>query len=278
MKKIVLAFVSPNTTTKGVTEELKKVLTLEGHEVITLNIGEKDNREFETIDFRLFEGVDLIGIGCPVYHLTLVEPMERFLQFALPRISKMSPGIQAFIYFTYSGITTGRAFSNAASFLKNNHIALVGAAKIKAPHFLEVDGYPNESAKDVIRLFCSRLSEKDFRPMAWDKADEIFQKRKSIINMIYPLAKTIGRLRKQTISISSDLCIECRKCADQCPVHAITMNGSAIRDPKKCMYCYHCAVICPKGAIQCNVAQVYKMIRLNKKIVGTENPENDIFV
>ena len=276
--KIVLVFVSPNTTTKGVSEELKKVLTFEGHEAITLNIGEKDNREFDKIDFQLFEGVDLIGIGCPVYHLTLVEPMESFLQSALPKISKINPGIKAFLYFTYSGITTGKAFDNAARLLENSHIALIGAAKIKAPHFFEVDGYPDENAKEVIRLFCSRLSEKDFRPMAWDKAHAIFRKRKAIINIIYPLAKIIGRLRKQAITISFDRCIGCRKCADQCPVNAITMNRYAIRDPQKCMYCYHCAAICPKGAIQCNVEQVYKMIRLNKKIVGTENPQNDIFV
>lgn len=276
--KIVLVFVSPNTTTKGVTEELRIALTDDGHETVTLNIGEKDNREFDKIDFQLFEGADLIGIGCPIYHLTLIEPMKNFLQFALPKLSMRCPDIKAFLYFTYSGITTGKAFSNAAGLFKKNHIKLIGAAKIKAPHFLDVEGYPDESAKEFIRLFCARLSEKDFLSMSWEQTQAVFQKRKTIINIIYPLAKIIGRLREQTITISPEKCIGCKKCADQCIAHAITMNQYAIRDPQKCIYCYHCAVICPKDAIQCDVDKVYKMIQLNKKIVGTENPQNDIFV
>ena len=276
--RMILIIVSPNTTTKRVSEEMKKVLTLEGHEVTTLNIGEKDNREFDQIGFQLFEGVDLIGIGCPIYHLTLVEPMENFLRFALPVIAKRSPGIRSFLYFTYSGITTGKAFVNVLRLLEKNHIPLAGAARIQAPHFREVQGCPDDNTKEFIRQFCSRLSEKEFRPMTWGKARTLFRNRKTIIRLIYPFAKRIGKLREQAIEISPNRCIGCGKCADECPVHAITMNRYAIRDTRKCIHCYHCTVLCPKGAIQCNVDKVYRMIRLNKKIVGTENPPNEIFV
>ena len=135
--RIILVFLSPNTTTKGVSEEIDKVFSQEGHEVITLNIGEKDNREYNKIDFSIFEGAGLIGIGCPVYHLTIDEPMERFLLYALPQIKEKSPAIRAFLYLTYSGITSGKAFANAARMLEKNRILLSGAVNIKAPHFRE---------------------------------------------------------------------------------------------------------------------------------------------
>lgn len=276
--KIILIYVSPNTTTKAITEEFKNLLPLYGHQVTVLNIGEKENRQHEKIDLRLFEGIDLIGIGSPIYHLSLVEPMERFLNGLLPRLSEINPHIRAFAYLTYCGITTGKAFSNTVRLLKKNQIGLVGAVKIKAPHFLNVEGYPDESAKETVRLLCTRLSETDYRTMSWDKAEALFRKRKTVINILYPFRKIIGKLRQQPISISPGLCTKCHKCADQCPVNAIKINPYAMRDSKKCIYCYHCATICPRKAIHCRVEQVYKTIELNKKIVGTETPPNDIYL
>ncbi len=276
--KIILVYVSPNSTTKSITQEFERFFQLAGHEVTTLNIGENENRHFEKIDLGVFQGADLIGIGCPVYHLTIIEPMERFLSFVLPIISVANTEMKAFVYLTYSGITTGKALSNAAHLLQKNNISIAGATKIKAPHFFDIDGYPDEASIGTVRLFCSRLSENKFQPIDWGNAKALFQKRKTIIDLIYPFRKIMGNLRRQPIQIKTNACIRCGKCANQCPVNAIYINQYAHRDPKKCIYCYHCTMICPEDAIHCNIEKLHKTIDLNRKTVGTETPQNDIFI
>ena len=54
--------------------------------------------------------------------------------------------------------------------------------------------------------------------------------------------------------LSSDLCVGCRRCADICPVSAITFVGEGPKsrptfDKRPCIRCYCCAEVCPKGAI-----------------------------
>ena len=45
-------------------------------------------------------------------------------------------------------------------------------------------------------------------------------------------------------------CVGCRKCAQICPAHAITMqSGRPSIDRRACIHCFCCQEFCPKGAM-----------------------------
>ena len=59
----------------------------------------------------------------------------------------------------------------------------------------------------------------------------------------------VKRERKAPIFLT-DPCIQCRKCIDICPVHALHLEGkSIIIDKKVCVRCYCCHEVCPAHAI-----------------------------
>jgi len=45
------------------------------------------------------------------------------------------------------------------------------------------------------------------------------------------------------------LCTRCRRCADNCPVQAITLSPYPVIDRHKCIMCYCCAELCPAKAM-----------------------------
>lgn len=46
-------------------------------------------------------------------------------------------------------------------------------------------------------------------------------------------------------------CVGCRKCAQICPAHAITMqSGRPSIDRRACIHCFCCQEFCPKGAMR----------------------------
>ncbi|MEG0621003.1 MAG: 4Fe-4S binding protein, partial [Raoultibacter sp.] len=59
-----------------------------------------------------------------------------------------------------------------------------------------------------------------------------------------------GQISHYTLQVELSKCIKCGKCAERCPVHAITMDGEG-GSPKVNMMCYRCgqcAYICPQKA------------------------------
>ena len=60
----------------------------------------------------------------------------------------------------------------------------------------------------------------------------------------------VKRERKAPIFLTEP-CIQCRKCIDICPVHALHLEGkSIIIDEKACVRCYCCHEVCPAHAIE----------------------------
>ncbi|MDY0289425.1 MAG: DUF362 domain-containing protein [Sphaerochaeta sp.] len=60
----------------------------------------------------------------------------------------------------------------------------------------------------------------------------------------------VKRERKAPVFLTEP-CIQCRKCIEICPVHALHLEGkSIIIDQKACVRCYCCHEVCPAHAIE----------------------------
>ena len=64
--------------------------------------------------------------------------------------------------------------------------------------------------------------------------------------------KTIHRLPGLTVEVQEH-CIACGTCADQCAVHAIKMEATAVIDQDACIGCGLCQSVCPVDAIQLQI-------------------------
>lgn len=271
---ILLLYISPNKTTEKISRALASRLTGDGHAVTLLDIGKRVNGEFPHDDPGFFQGFDLIGIGSPVFHMRILEPMQAFLESALPL---GGPQPRAFIYLTYGGITTGKAFANTARLLKQRQIALVGAMKVWAPHFYDHTPYPDPAALATLDQFCSQLASNRYAELAWDRVDSLFSTRRWRVKAIYPFTEWIGRLRELPIQFDAEKCVRCKRCVNECPSGAIEFNPVPVRDARKCIHCYHCTLACPKQAVVCPTEKVEAMVRRNKKTIGCEQPANAVY-
>lgn len=149
--------------------------------------------------------------------------------------------------------------------------------KVTALHFHHPDPFPTHTIEVFIREFYEALQAKDFAPILNDRQKELFAPRKRRVNVLYPLVHIIGKKRELPITIKPDSCKSCGKCMKECLVGAISLKDIATIDPEKCIHCYHCAVACKLGAVEAPIEKLDKMIQLNRRIIGIENPPNEIY-
>ena len=55
------------------------------------------------------------------------------------------------------------------------------------------------------------------------------------------------------ISIERDLCINCGRCAESCPLGIFRRNEAGMAEvgpQKRCIQCMHCTAACPRQAVR----------------------------
>ncbi|HPO50506.1 MAG TPA: 4Fe-4S binding protein, partial [Spirochaetota bacterium] len=226
--------------------------------------------------YKSQESADLIGIACPVYHLREIPIVSRFVKEILPQIPSRPP---VFIWAIYCGISSGFTLFRLAKYLNKAGFPIISAAKCVAPHSWDAEriGYPPLEIKKFVSDFANRLinnfSEKKLLN-SWKK-DLSFQK--PIIKLIFPIMPLLGRARFQPLTIDNDKCSKCGLCVKECPVAALSISPTLIRDKKSCVHCYRCASICKKGGITTRFDKLEKTVKQNKRIVGLESPSNKYY-
>ncbi len=273
--KILLIFISPGKTTEKVSRLLAGRFTRDGHQINMLNIGRPGSRSFGEVGAGIFEGVDLIGVGSPVFHMRAFEPVEKFLDESLPHAAVQT---RAFLYLTYGGITTGKAFLNLSLLLEKHSVPLVGAFKVWAPHFFNPAQYPDPAAAQTVEKFVHLITANQFHQIDWQQARRMFSYQSRNAGMIYPFTELIGRLRQLPIRFDREKCSGCGRCVNECPTGALRLEGIPVRDPEKCLYCYRCTMTCPRKAVLCATEKVERMMKSNIKVLGEEQPRNAVYL
>ncbi|MDE7427595.1 MAG: 4Fe-4S binding protein [Muribaculaceae bacterium] len=70
-------------------------------------------------------------------------------------------------------------------------------------------------------------------------------------NTVCPVGTVLGMLSRHAVyhpDINTDLCINCRRCADVCKSCCIELESHTI-DTSRCVMCMNCTAVCPCGAL-----------------------------
>ncbi len=72
-----------------------------------------------------------------------------------------------------------------------------------------------------------------------------------LCNTLCPVGTTLGSVSRYSImhiDIDTDLCVNCRRCADVCKAQCIDLNDHVV-DSSRCVNCFNCLPVCPNDAI-----------------------------
>ncbi|MEA1913326.1 MAG: 4Fe-4S binding protein [candidate division WOR-3 bacterium] len=69
------------------------------------------------------------------------------------------------------------------------------------------------------------------------------------VNRVFPPQRQITTKQQKAI-VDKEKCTGCGICVNQCPINAISINGTAKIDKTKCTGCGICVAACPVKAIR----------------------------
>lgn len=261
--KITIIQFSPSGNTLKVSLMLQKELESRGQAAQLVDITSRE-QFFNGNDISTFlkENVkqhDVLLVGGPVYAHHLQYHMLDLIE-ALPRPDGIW-GKYAVPYVTYGGIASGVALKEAAELLKASGRIIHAGMKVSASHCMTRAFMDSEFNSDKLQT--------DSLPQVLELADRIMQLKGqpkvkcSAKHLNYNGFKTALKAklifkeklwhakRYPQISINQDLCGNCGKCAQVCPVvHLDSKPDGILKNPQSpCIHCFNCVTSCPSKAI-----------------------------
>lgn len=239
--KLVKIYFSPTHSTKKITCTIAKSWgVLEQRTINLISLEERHN-------FKLkLQSDESIILGLPVYE-------ERIPDLLYPVLSKIRGNGQLMILIvTYGNISAGIALKQLAKMMKNQGFKIIAAASFIGEHSF--------SYKEI-KIAAGRPDNKDLE-IAKNLGKQIEEKIESIENIenvpelnikgkISSMGKLLPRHSEITFAhspvIDFNLCRNCKKCLEICPVNAIDPDNLRSRE-KLCIRCFACVKLCPNNA------------------------------
>lgn len=252
--KTIIAFCSPNGTTKAVAEKISELHREDGADVTLVNLGMKGGGDtaLQKINQYVQQGsTPVIYIGSPVYGSRAIPPVMDFIE-RLPQCS----GAIAVPFVTWGGVTRGFALYQMAEALQKKGFTLPGAAEVVAAHSMtwKADkpveaGRPDTSDMEKIGKLVREITAKTkagsfsgvdislFKEGRAGNPDDILTTPFSAFSAKMPPKK-----------LNEEACTQCKICADTCPADAITFSPYPEFNDN-CIACFSCVRNCPEEAI-----------------------------
>jgi len=96
-------------------------------------------------------------------------------------------------------------------------------------------GRPNDDDREVLEAFAKKICEK--------------LKCGDVTAPEFPGNRPYKDFKASSMSlVVDDACVNCKKCAIECPVNAIPMENVKTVDTDRCFSCMHCVSVCPVKA------------------------------
>jgi len=192
------------------------------------------------------EGLDLVGIACPVIGYGVPLVVRRFLR-ALPR----AEGLRAFILRTAGGVVSanynasrpiwralGRrgyeVFHERLFAIGSNWIVRFGNAAMRSLH---------DAARRKAELMCDELLAGKERRLGTSLG------RRLVMGIVRGLSSLPLRFVALDLRVAED-CARCGLCVRSCPGANISDEDGKIRFGAGCSCCLRCVYSCPRGAIR----------------------------
>lgn len=273
--KVGIVYLLPNGSTRNVAALLAEELAFLGEvELFNLSDYESDEGRLEIV--KQLEEIPILGIGTPVYQLTMLEPIKHLLK-ELPNVgSTADEPRKAFCFTIFGGVNSGKTLLHMGKMLHSRGFEILGALKLLAPHFYDEDvEFPMIEDRTLISEFANVVRQRLRKPLEWTVLRKKLNYISTKVRVLYPIIRAFGRFRVTKIEFDKNLCTVCGACENACPVHVI----SVLNLPRKrygCLNCFSCVMACPTGAMHADIEEARSIVRFNEKHVGGES-DREIF-
>lgn len=216
-----------------------------------------------TTEKALQEEKDIL-LAYPTYFSALPKAVEGFIL----QNAEVWKDKNVFILATYGGPFIGDATGVAARVLVKHGAKVTGGLQLNMP----------DNICDI-KLYCPSDSKAQrLIKHAEEKIECVAEKIKSngkVRQGLSPWSRVLGgflrlvskKEQADLVKINPDLCNHCGKCVDRCKAHNLYFKEGKIVPNNECIMCYRCANECPVQAITIlgkEVAQQYDLDRFTK--------------